>query len=91
MKRTDVYFVVAVFAFAALFAALSLSYTEQVLSAGTAGPGPALGAAGTPRDVDVRRIEKLIRRGDLSDREADFYREAGAAMPPVDRAPQPGP
>jgi hypothetical protein len=33
---------------------------------------------GQPRDVDVRRIEQLIRQKKLSDRQAEFYKQLDA-------------
>jgi hypothetical protein len=34
----------------------------------------SIASGGRPRDVDLRRIEDLIRQKKLSDREAEFYK-----------------
>ncbi|MBC8207523.1 MAG: 4Fe-4S binding protein [Kiritimatiellaeota bacterium] len=37
---------------------------------------PAAGSAGIPRNVDMNKLEKLIRQGRLSGREAEYYQPA---------------
>ena len=50
------------------------------------------GAAGQPRDVDLDRIQRMIRAGQLSDHEALFYKETASAVePPPAGEPEPAP
>ncbi|HOF38941.1 MAG TPA: hypothetical protein PLD73_02635 [Candidatus Hydrogenedentes bacterium] len=86
MKATDALFLICVAVAAALFVVASLAHT------GTAVPSalPAVSdGAGRPRDLDINRVRKMIERGDLSDREAEFYREAPDA-PQKESASPPG-
>ena len=76
MKTADAIFLVCVCAVTALFVFATVTRTE---SASPAAPVPAAaGGGGRPRDVDINRIHKMIERGELSGREAEFYREAPA-------------
>ena len=43
------------------------------VSAALSQPAVSVSSAGQPRNVDLRRIEKMIHQGKLSDREAEFY------------------
>lgn len=42
---------------------------------------PTSAAGGTPRDVDTDRIQRMIRRGVLSDHEALYFRRVGESPP----------
>lgn len=71
----------AVIAIAAIITISSFHHAGHTIEAWTAiTPAPA-GFAGKPREVDLPRIQRLIEKRDLSDREADFYR-------PFDNPPQ---
>ena len=65
---------------------------EGILLFGTSGEGASfsvaerlaalravIGAAGKSRDVDVEELLRMLQRQDLSDREAEFYKEFPAA------------
>jgi len=76
MKAADVLFLVCVTAVAALFVAAALSHTETAATPPAVPAAP--GATGRSRDLDLERVREMIERGDLSGREAEFYREAPA-------------
>ncbi len=59
-----------------LVAGVSLSRFRQVMPLILEEPVPVAGAAGQPRDVDVQRIQILIKQGQLSDRKAAYYKQA---------------
>ena len=72
MARNDRYFLAAVVLCALLFVALTWQNTAGVMQErATAAERP--GAAGQAREVDVDRVQEMIRRGHLSDHEAAFY------------------
>lgn len=70
-------FLIAVTAIAVIFAGLALSQAGKSLSASSA--GIATGAAGQPRNVDIEKIQQMMRRNYLSDHEAAFYRKSEEA------------
>jgi hypothetical protein len=76
MRRREVVFIVAVLGMAAVFVALTLSSAWETVGKPAAVEFGSRGAAGIPREVDVERVRRLIEGGGLSDREAEFYREA---------------
>jgi len=82
MRTAEVVFLAAVLFFAACFAGLSLSETGRALSRLTTEEVGIGGAAGTPRDVEIETIRRMIREGALSDREADFYKTAEPGVIP---------
>lgn len=51
-----------------------LGGTLTQVSGGRGGGG---GGGGRPRSVDLERLERLVRGGRLSDREAEFWRPVG--------------
>lgn len=73
MKTADALFLVCVAVAAVLFVVATLSHTDTALP--SALPAASDGA-GRPRDLAIDRVRKMIERGDLSDREAEFYRDA---------------
>ena len=75
MKRTDATFIIAVVAFAIVFSAISLSHTPSPFAALDGSATSMGGSAGKSRDVDVGRIQRLIRQRHLSDHEAEYYTE----------------
>jgi hypothetical protein len=74
MKTSDALFLICVFAVAGLLIFATLTRTETAAPSATS--PPAAGEGGRPRDVDSNRIRTMIERGELSDHEAEFYREA---------------
>ncbi len=71
MKANDALYIAVVCIVALVFAAL---VWRPAIPAERQGDAKGLGAAGVPRDVDIGRIETLIRERQLSDHEAEFYR-----------------
>ncbi len=74
MKQSDSVFLAAVIVVAGLFAAKSLREAGEVLAARRAAEQVQFGVAGQPRDVNMERLMSLIRSGELSNHEAEFYR-----------------
>jgi len=74
--RTSPSFAVAVFVIAILLSTVSVRNFLQAVPLRTGQTISAAGSAGQPRDVDSRRIEKMIKEKKLSDREADYYKKA---------------
>ena len=73
MKRSDVFFLLAVAVFAVAFAVIVFSDAAEVIARG-AGEMTYSPAAGEPRDLDLEQIKRLMRSRDLSDREALHYK-----------------
>jgi len=75
MKRSDVVFLAAVALLGIGIAAATLS--QAVARSGWGAGARALGppSAGQPRDLDLRRIRRLIEDRRLSDHEALHYRK----------------
>ena len=69
------YLVVGVLAAAVLVSASCLDRFLQVMPAAEDYPSAFIGAAGQPRDVDMKRLRTLIEQKKLSDREAEFYKK----------------
>ncbi|MFO7976843.1 MAG: hypothetical protein R6V12_19705 [Candidatus Hydrogenedentota bacterium] len=74
MKMNDALFLVCVCAVAVVFVFATLTPSESATPSASA--PSELGGAGRPRDIDTERIRTMIERGELSDHEAEFYREA---------------
>jgi len=67
--------VLSVLTVAVLISAVSIDRLVTVLPAYEDYTASSIASGGQPRDVDLRRIEDLIRQNKLSDREAEFYRK----------------
>lgn len=67
-------FLVCVLTVAILTSAVSVGRFLEVLPAG-AGAEAVSASGGQPRDVDMQRVQTLIREKRLSDKEADFYKK----------------
>lgn len=83
MKKTEVFFLIAVVSFAAVFVSMTAATTGDIF-AHRAALGAYAGVAGKARDVDVEKIRRLIREGRLSGREALFYGEPAEFPGPRD-------
>ncbi|MHC4933465.1 MAG: hypothetical protein ACYTGV_14875 [Planctomycetota bacterium] len=79
MKRTEIAYLLAVAAFATLFALGSVRSAARVLAQRSAGDAAFSPTAGEPRDVDMEKLRRLLRSRSLSDREAKHYKPAGEA------------
>jgi len=66
---------VSVLAVAVLVSAVSIDRLITVLPAYEDYAASSIASGGRPRDVDLQRIEDLIRQNRLSDREAEFYKK----------------
>ncbi|GAH77916.1 unnamed protein product [marine sediment metagenome] len=62
-----------VLAVALFVSAVSISRFLQVIPAGLEQTTTSVSAGGQPRDIDLQRIRTMIRRKELSDKEAQFY------------------
>jgi len=67
--------VVGVLAVAVIISAVSIDRLATVLPAYEDYAASSIASGGRPRDIDLQRIEDLIRQKKLSDREAEFYRK----------------
>jgi len=74
MKKSDVVFLTAVLGVAGAFSLVSLSHAVRILPRASMSAAPVRGVAGEARDVDMERLQELLRRNYLSDREAEFYK-----------------
>ena len=84
MRRPFAY---AVAALAIVFVFVTVSTTYDAIETGLVlRAGGSQTSAGTPRDLDAARIERLIDQGDLSDHEAEFY-ELGVPTPSEAESP----
>jgi len=83
MKRADVNFIVVVAIFTVVCCGMYVSGLEEVFL-DSSGTGATFSAAGQPRDVDLLRVKALMRRGYLSDHEAEFYHPVEEAGPAQD-------
>ena len=86
MRRIDALFLASVFVVASAFSWMSLS--NAVRSRPTAAPShsASIKAAGEARDVDMDRLQQMLRQGDLSEREAEFYKPLPAPVSSQDEA-----
>ena len=76
MRKVEVLFLLIVFVFAGAFSVMSLSEAIALYPGGSASDSTAVGGvAGKARDVDMERLLHKLRQRDLSDREAEFYKE----------------
>jgi spermidine synthase/Na+-translocating ferredoxin:NAD+ oxidoreductase RnfG subunit len=64
-----------------LMAGVSIRDLRRAMPAVTQPSTVTLGAAGQPRDVDLRRVRALIEQGRLSDEEARHYKKLDEAQP----------
>jgi len=69
------YFVLSVIILAGFVAAVSVNKFLQVTSISLEQPVVSASSGGQPRDVDLQRINTMIQRKQLSDKEADFYKK----------------
>ncbi|MBL7186089.1 MAG: 4Fe-4S binding protein [Phycisphaerae bacterium] len=67
--------VLSALAVAILVSAVSIDRLVEVLPTSEDYPVSSIASGGQPRDVDLQRVEDLIRQKRLSDREAEFYRK----------------
>jgi len=74
MSRNDAIFLVVVLCVALAFGALTLTHAGDLLDEHVV---QITGVSGVSRDVDMGKLEGMIRRRELSDREALFYRISG--------------
>jgi len=79
MNRSDTTFLVLAVCVALIFSALTLTHVCGLLDESGV---PATGAAGVSRDVDMGKLEGMIRRRELSDHEALFYGPVTAGEAP---------
>jgi len=79
VRRDETAFLVSVLSVALLIAGVSVHRCGDLLL--RTGAPVAAGASGTPREVDLGQIRRLIRQGALSDREALFYTVSPAPGP----------
>ena len=67
--------VLSALAVAVLVSAVSVDRLVEVLPAYEDYAASSIASGGQARDVDLQRVEDLIRQKRLSDREAEFYRK----------------
>jgi len=67
--------ILSVLTVAVLISAVSIDRLVTVLPAYEDYTASSIDSGGQPRDVDLQRIEDLIRQKKLSDREAEFYKK----------------
>lgn len=75
MRRTEIVFLLSVCVFAVAFATLTLSEAAKVITWSGGAENTFLPSAGAPRDVDMQRLQRLLERRSLSDREALYYKQ----------------
>jgi hypothetical protein len=76
MRKVEILFLLIVFGFAGTFSAMSFSKAIALYPGRSASDSAVMGgAAGKSRDVDVEELLRMLQRQDLSDREAEFYKE----------------
>jgi hypothetical protein len=76
MKRNDIVFICAVGVMAFALAAMTLVQAWEVAEQQASARPAAGGGAGQPRDVDVRKLKRLIETNRLSEHEALYYKPA---------------
>ena len=76
MKKTDIAFICAVAVMALASVAITLVQTWETAEQQASARPAAGGAAGQPRDVDVRKLKRLIETNRLSEHEAQYYKPA---------------
>lgn len=74
MTLSEKIYITLVLAVAIVYGALLGGRAMDSLQITLAGPSVQSPSAGQPRQVDMRTLEELIRRGTLSDHEARHYR-----------------
>jgi spermidine synthase len=73
MQLLSRYFLVGVLVIALLISAVSVRRFLQVLPAGLEQTAFSVSGGGQPRDIDLRRVRRMIGEKKLSDKEAQFY------------------
>ena len=76
--RPETVFLAAVLVFATVFSGMTFIEVKNQLQLGRSSQNVALGVAGVARDVDMRKLERLMKQGYLSDRKALYYSEIPA-------------
>lgn len=76
MKRVEIFFIAAVVLFAVVFCLVSVMNTGEIIARNAAAKRATTGVAGKARDVDVPKLERLMRQDYLSGHEAEFYKDA---------------
>ena len=84
MKQAEIFFLLSVFGFAAVFSFMSVSQAVRLASTRSEADVAAHGAAGQARDVNMEKLQRLLRQGRLSEREAEFYKEFTDSPSPVE-------
>ena len=79
MKKTEIAFLISVFGFAALFSLVSVRETLPLLPGRSSPTAAAVGTAGQPRDVDLDKLQRMLRQHDLSSHEAWYYKPVPTA------------
>ena len=83
MRKVEILFLLIVFGFAGTFSVMSFSKAAALLPGrSTADSAVMGGVAGKSRDVDVEQLLRMLQRQDISDREAEFYKEFPALPEP---------
>ncbi len=70
------YLVVAAVVLGIFISTVSVKRLIQITPVGTSLPAVSTAGTGRPRDVDLQRIQTMIQQGKLSDKEAEFYKNA---------------
>ncbi len=83
MRKTEIIFLACVLGCGGLFAARSIALSRPLLWGSAPSGSAVVGVAGESRQVDMTKLKRLLDRGDLSDREAEFYTPVGTP-PPAD-------
>jgi len=80
LKSTRVFvpraFMTYVLIVALLVSAVSVNRFREVIPTGISQPVVSASGTGRPRNVNLKRIQTMIQQGKLSDKEAEFYKEA---------------
>ena len=75
MKKVEAVFLASVFGVAGVFTLMSLAQVARLYSAKSDADAAVVGTAGEARDVDMEKMQRLLRQGYLSEQEAKFYKE----------------
>jgi hypothetical protein len=81
-KTINALYMLAVLVFAGAFIALTGSRVTRATTRATQAHPDRRGAAGTARDVDMEKLERLLLHGYLSDHEAKYYEKSRDDRPP---------
>jgi hypothetical protein len=88
MKKVEAVFLSSVFGMASVFTLMSLSQVVYLHSAKSDAGADAVGSAGEARDVDLSKLQRMLRQGYLSEQEAKFYKEFTAWSEPIKKEPK---